>query len=629
MEISNKKISRTFYYDGNEFYTSAINNLKANMAVPIKRCEEFIIKFLDGTEIYASECKLTLVKDTNEKVEVLFESDDIKINVVYDARFDVIAKTVTIQKSAKKINYIIVELIEFQENNQIYYPKKQKDIKEMAGFKGYYVELGQPVYANSLFLGTEFPLSENRVTKQTYTSKYYLGEQTEFPKEIFPAIVGSATDSDKDSLKQAFLSYLKGISQPSYFRKQYNSWYDHMTEINNDGILKSFSTIHKGFANYGVKLDAYVVDDGWTNYQSVWQFNEKFPNELTDIAELVKSFDASLGLWIGPRGGYNGTEVIMSDWLEAHPELKIGSKNSRSNDVNVGDFNYLREMKRKMLEYQTKYDISYWKIDGLLLQPAEDDASGPYGMHTMTKVYEFLVELFIDLRKERGAKDFWLNLTSYVNPSPWFLQWVNSLWIQSSQDVGYVMEQTTDTSKMITYRDSQYYEFLFERDIQLPLSSLYNHDPIYAVSAHTWYLDAPIHSTVAEFKDYLLFISTRGNGFWEFYYSYTMFDEERWQANSEAIKWIEQNYQTLKNSVFFGEKPSNMASIYGFKCLNDDESELIISYRNPSLEAQSIAFEYNVEDIVEIVVGQEAYIKKDKIELPAEKMLIVKIDLSK
>ncbi|MBZ4299551.1 alpha-N-acetylgalactosaminidase, partial [Streptococcus pneumoniae] len=91
-----------------------------------------------------------------------------------------------------------------------------------------------------------------------------------------------------------------------------------------------------------------------------------------------------------------------------------------------------------------EFDISYWKIDGWLLQPDKPDKSGPHGMYTMTVVYEFLIQLLIDLRKERGGKDCWLNLTSYVNPSPWFLQWVNSLWIQISHDVGFTENAGND-----------------------------------------------------------------------------------------------------------------------------------------------------------------------------------------
>ena len=62
----------------------------------------------------------------------------------------------------------------------------------------------------------------------------------------------------------------------------------------------------------------------------------------------------------------------MSDWLEAHPELNIGSKKFDSNDVNVADFNYLNQMKKRMLNIK-KIRYRYWKIDGWLLQPDKPD----------------------------------------------------------------------------------------------------------------------------------------------------------------------------------------------------------------------------------------------------------------
>ena len=242
----------------------------------------------------------------------------------------------------------------------------------------------------------------------------------------------------------------------------------------------------------------------------------------------------------------------------------------------------------------------------MLLKPDTEDESGPYGMHTMTAVYEFMISLFNELREERGEKSFWINLTSYVNPSPWFLKWVNSLWIQTSQDVGFTPNGGNDIQKMITYRDSQYYEFLIERDIQLPLCSLYNHEPIYAESASMWYLDHQIYCSIEEFKEYLMFIATRGNAFWEFYYSYSMFDDERWEVNAQAIKWIEENYPILKNSTFFGTKPSFMG-VYGYYCQSDSGSQSIISFRNPSDEIKSYKLENIEPKEYDVVLGNKNY----------------------
>jgi len=39
-----------------------------------------------------------------------------------------------------------------------------------------------------------------------------------------------------------------------------------------------------------VPLDTYVVDDGWANYESFWEFNEKFPLGLSRIKDQVAGY---------------------------------------------------------------------------------------------------------------------------------------------------------------------------------------------------------------------------------------------------------------------------------------------------------------------------------------------------
>ncbi|MGT2865677.1 alpha-N-acetylgalactosaminidase [Streptococcus fryi] len=618
MKIENHQIARYFKLQDDRFYTTHVLNKHTEIPISNQSETEFEIVFCDGTSYRSSDFSARIIEETRQTLLVHFYRSDVKLNILYTAREDVIAKEVTILQSDKTINYIDVEVLVFSDQEGIYYPKKQDNIKEMADFPGYYVELGQPVYAKTLYLGMEFPMGENRIVDTRYASRYYVGHDITEEKTVWPAIMGAAKNPDKMSIQKAFFLYIEAIAQPSYFRKQYNSWYDHMTEIDEEIIINSFEKISHGFEDHGVQLDAYVVDDGWCDYQSVWEFNKKFPNGLTKVKRLVNGLGASLGLWIGPRGGYNGTEVIMSDWLEEHPEF--GSKNKLSNDVNIADFNYLNRMKAKMLEYQKQYDISYWKIDGWLLKPDVSDISGDYAMHTMTPVYEFLIELLKDLRLERGERDCWLNLTSYVNPSPWFLQWVNSLWIQISQDVGFTENAGNDIQRMITYRDSQYEEFLNKRDIQLPLWALYNHEPIYASTAHTWYMDHQMYATVEEFEHYLMFIATRGNAFWEFHYSYTMFDDERWKANARAVKWIEANYSTLKHSQKIGGSPSAF-DIYGYHCVNGDTA--ILSLRNPSDKPATIStLDWDLKDYQKIT-GDYTQVSDTEIELAPYEILIL------
>ena len=101
-----------------------------------------------------------------------------------------------------------------------------------------------------------------------------------------------------------------------------------------------------------------------------------------------------------------------------------------------------------------------------------------------------------------------------MNPSPWFLQWSNSVWIQCTHDRGEVSNSTLNNKmdNMLSYRDGAYYDFVKNHDFQFPLSNLYNHDPIYGKEG------TGITATSmdgAQFRNYLYMMATRGTSFWE------------------------------------------------------------------------------------------------------------------
>ena len=118
-------------------------------------------------------------------------------------------------------------------------------------------------------------------------------------------------------------------------------------------------------------------------------------------------------------------------------------------------------------------------------------------MYYYTDVWEKWIALFEEMNA-KGGSDYWLNLTSYTPPSAWFLQYVNCLWMQVSNDVGFIgkKDQVSDKDRMLTYRDDRYYDFCRERQFQFPLSRMYNHDPIYGN-------EAKVELTDDEFRDYL------------------------------------------------------------------------------------------------------------------------------
>ena len=515
------------------------------------------------------------------------------------------------QAEKAKIDYIDLENIQISQDDlkkDEYWSIKDNmaDNPDMGGMKGDYLELGQPYYVGAMYWGCEFPETENKIKGSNSFIRYYYGKSLKSDDKFeynegnengkmttWDAVVGAARSRDYSVTQSDFYEYIETIAIDTEFRQQYNSWYDNMKEITDEIIQKSFFEIEKGFTQYGIApLDSYVVDDGWTNYSSFWDFNNKFPNELYNSSLQVNQLASNFGLWLGPRGGY-GTERTIANWIASNG---LGSVNNQSGgDINISDARYLTKLNKDVFcEYQDKFDINYWKLDGMLLNPSTEQSEyyvtgNP--LYTISETYERWTDIFEDMRDNRAGKDLWLNMTSYTNPSPWHVQWVNSVWMQNTGDTGYTDSfNATDEEAMLTYRDNAYYNFLNEREWQLPNKYFYNHDPVYGLTANDAYHRPDIKYTDDEMRNHLYMLGTRGTAFWEYYYSYSMFDDNKWQINAEAAKWIEDNFDILQKSQMFGGKP-NDGNVYGYSCWNGKEG--ILSIRNPKNEAQSYKVTYD------------------------------------
>ena len=469
---------------------------------------------------------------------------------------------------------------------------------QKAHISGYHASLGQPFYMNGLFFGSEFPLCETKINSGTGYIRYFSGKRFDELKlscghtfRTWNTVVGAARTLDERVIREDFLTYIREISRPVEPRFQYNSWYDHMLNITNENISKSFMEIEKNLSSTLVApLHSYVVDDGFIDYKSdFWGFNNKFPEELYPASTLAKKFSSQFGLWNGPRGGYNNDTAGFGKRME---KAGKGGYNKAAKDVCVASPTYIKNMTEYYLDYMKKFDINYWKLDGFLLTACPSKKHGHIvgglnGMYEYTEMWENWIDVFrkIRLSRETVGKDLWINQTSYSPPSPWFLQWSDSFWIQASEDIGFIDKSAKgeklsdkDVDRTLTYRDNCYYDFSVTRNYQFPHEFLYNHDPIYGNTAK-------ISMTDEEYRKYMLMMATRGTAFWELYYSYNMFNSAKWRINADALRFIRNDYESLKTSQFIGGCPAK-AEVYGYSCWSENKG--ILSLRNPANRPQSI-----------------------------------------
>lgn len=614
--IGNDYIERRFSTKENCLKTTEIVNKRIN-GEKVLKVREFSAEFFIGfrrkkmfgytTDFLSSnELKVQNVNVLKRRVEFVFEPyayNGARITFIMNVRIEddehYMHKDIEIMIDPDRqhlvtIDYIDCEHICIEKNEQIW---TIGDI-EKAYLSKYHSALGQPYYINGMFFGSEFPLCENTIKEGTAYSRYFSGKRFDELKlhcgHTFrtPAtVIGAARTLDNRVIREDFLTYIRAISRKVQPRFQYNSWYDHMHDITDENISKSFKEIEKGLSQTLVPpLDSYVVDDGFVDWKAdFWSFNKKFPNELYPASELARKFSSEFGLWNGPRGGYNNETAGFAKRME---KAGKGGYNIASNDVCVSSLDYVKNITEYYLDYTKKFDINYWKLDGFLLKacPSKKHGhiTGGYNdMYQYTEMWENWIDIFkkIRLLRETQGKDMWINQTSYCNASPWFLQWSDSLWIQNSSDIGFIDKtpkgeklSDRDVDRVLTYRDNRYYDFSVTRNYQFPHEFIYNHDPIYGNTAK-------ISMTDDEFRKYMFMMATRGTAFWELYYSYNMFNRAKWRINADALRFIRNDYESLKTSQFMGGCPEK-GEAYGYSCWSGNKG--ILSLRNPANREQSI-----------------------------------------
>ena len=118
---------------------------------------------------------------------------------------------------------------------------------------------------------------------------------------------------------------------------------------------------------------------------------------------------------------------------------------AQNNDIDVASAKYITKSKDFFNNWINEYKVNYYKLDGWMLKPCgnkeHDHMVGGYnGVYYYTDYWERYIDVFKSMRKtalENDVTNLWISLTCYINPSPFHLQWANSIWAQISNDVGY------------------------------------------------------------------------------------------------------------------------------------------------------------------------------------------------
>jgi hypothetical protein len=479
---------------------------------------------------------------------------------------------------------------------------------------------GQPVAftfrQTGAFFGLEYPASVNLAKiKNIYQATLECSEDF----GIKAGKEGVETDWVVEALvptvnvKDWFFRYVDAIRvAPARIYTLYNSWYDLRSPeypkvqashvMNEENILNIIRLFRDNMIEkHSIKLDAFVLDDGWDVYQSDWVLRkETFPHGLKPIADTLQKTGTSLGLWMGPTGGYS-FRMKRIDWMKDHGYEVVGKGRDYSM-LCMGGKNYSALFKKRVTDFVGKEGVGYFKWDGIQFACSEPDHGHPVGIFSRRAILDSIIAKCQAVRAINPLT--YLNITSGTWLSPWWVKYANQVWMQG-EDYGYAdIPSISERDAAMTYKDLVLYDDLKNQDCWYPVSNLMTHGIIKGNLERLGGEDDPLD----KFTNDAVFYVARGISMIELYISPDLLNDGEWKAIGDAITWAKDRSAILADTHMIGGDPAKREP-YGYAHFK--ESKGIIALRNPFITPVNISIhlsaEYGLDPFASNLVLEKVY----------------------
>ncbi|MDP6045917.1 MAG: enterotoxin [Phycisphaerae bacterium] len=425
---------------------------------------------------------------------------------------------------------------------------------------------GSVVVCGDVFLAVEHPLAKNTVSKGSHLRCVLpRGNVLKAGQSwTHTSVIGVVPPGQ---LRRGFLYYLERRRGRRYRQfLHYNNWYDvvlarptqRATEAECLKILEFYG--RELVRKRGVKMDAFVWDDGWDDFNSLWKFHKGFPNGFKGLKDAGAKYGAAQGVWMSPWGGYARAKNRRIAYGK-----KQGYETNRSGFSMAGP-KYRAAFRDACLNMMRKHGVIFFKFDGM---GGGNKATGAAGR--MADDIDAVLDLTRTLRRENS--DVFISATVGTWASPFWTLYSDSIWRQGG-DTGFHGKGDT-RQQWITYRD----KFCYERIVQLgplyPLNSLMLHGP--CISDRR----APARMVRNEksVADEIWSFFGSGTNLQELYITPRVLTKKMWDELATAAKWSRANSDLLVDTHWIGSDPGK-AEIYGWASWQPRGG--IVVLRNPS-----------------------------------------------
>jgi hypothetical protein len=449
---------------------------------------------------------------------------------------------------------------------------------------------GQPVAVavknGGAFFGLEYPTSENSFEGLS-NNRGSIACGQEFGQIIGKEYIQSewvVTGITPNSyVKDWFFKYVDAIRvAPLRPYTLYNSWYDlrspeypkvpqehWMSEESALGMAKLLR--ENMIEKHSIKLDAFVLDDGWDVYESDWLLRkEQWPKGLKPLADELKKTNTSLGIWFGPTGGYS-FRMKRVNWMKEHGYETVGTTRDNTMLCLAGN-KYSELFRKRVADFVANDGVGYYKWDGVQYSCSEPDHGHPVDVYSRRAVMESVIDKCRAVREKKP--DIFLNVTSGTWLSPWWVKYANTIWMQGA-DYGFSdVPSISLRDAAITYRDFILYDDFKNLDLWFPIQNLMTHGIIKGKLESTGSPDEPLD----KFTDDALLYFARGVTMYELYISPDILSEGEWNSLATSLAWARDRFPTLSTTYMIGGNPMKRET-YGYVHFKGNRG--IIAARNP------------------------------------------------
>lgn len=441
------------------------------------------------------------------------------------------------------------------------------------------IELGQPVFGPGFFGGIEHPGAENLVMPGGCRCALPYDDELGSTPLVTPLVTPAAVIGTGD-----FFDYLDTIRpHPDRVVVLVNNWY-HLGwpgTMAEDTVVAELDGFAGVAARHGLELDAYCLDDGWDGAwepaTGLWGRLEPsaFPGGLPVLQAAGGT--KSIGLWIGPFGGYGDRQVARVAWArDQGAEVERFDRQGGYDLLCVAGDRYGSQLARNV-EAWTAAGVGYWKLDGLRFGCTEPGHGHPTGPGGRTAQMDRFARIMAAARQ--ADPSVVVAFTSGSNPSPWWLRTADFLWRGGLDDSGAGFPGPRHES-FATYIDAR---LQLLRRCAVPVSVIVTFSVVESEACR--YRD--VGESIADWERHCWLIVGRGTQHHDLYVSPGSLSQDEWAALATALAWARRHRRVLARSRMVLGDPSK-GQVYGYASRRDGVAVLCL--RNPTPRRRRVRF---------------------------------------